>query len=239
MKTSILLAALSSVSLASLAGAVIVGDPLTVTVSGATSSFVVHYNPADFDPGTGEYSYSLTTPVVFENTNGQQIGRLTGLTLYGVTDPLMSMGFSFEAFGPFSPTISIVTGVNTFAPITNPSAYSHAEFTLTDSSTPHNSATMTGNFGGFGFHSIYNGGPVFASNGASYGVGFGGSQHSTPDDVSGVIPGSVSSIQTAIDVTISAGDSVSATTNFVVVPGPGALGLLGLSGLTLARRRRA
>jgi hypothetical protein len=157
--------------------------------------------------------------------------------MYAVTDPLISMGFSVVAGGSAT-TVTITSGTSSITPLTNPTASSHAAFTLTDSSDPHDTASLTGLYGGFAFQALYNTSTVYSSNVASYTAGTGLSIPSS-QDFSNPISGSVTNMRTQISFTVSPNDSASATTNFVLTPAPGVLALLGIGGLAVSRRRRA
>jgi MYXO-CTERM domain-containing protein len=238
MKTSVLIAGFSSVALVSLAHADIIGEPVTIHVSSQLGerTLVVTRAMGTWNSETGEYDYQRNSPLVIENDSGQRIATMNNLSMYCQSDPFVNLGFAFQS-GAFPTTITISTGINTFpGPLTNPTASSSATMTLTD--TDSNGATVAGGFGGFAFRALYNGSAsVYSSNVAAFGVP-GGSNFSS-QGFSNPIVGTASDIHTEFSFTISANDSVSGTSNFTVTPTPASFALLGLGGLSLARRRRS
>ena len=91
----------------------------------------------------------------------------------------------------------------------------------------------------------YNGGTVFSQLVPGFTVGPLGSSASSQNSGLQTITGSVSSIQSFFDFTLSANDEASGTSNFAVTPEPSSLVLLlgaavmGLLGARRGMRRRA
>lgn len=190
----------------------------------------------DSEPGVGEFwfwsFFSQTDPIVLSG-GGQDIGHVTGLAASIMADPVVSVVYGVQA--GVLPTSFNISSSASFAAMTNPTGVAIASNTLTD--TVGNGGTLTGGFGGKSFRASYNGTFVFHDSEENLSVGAFGSTQSTDPDFSGVITGSVTSATATFDFALSARDISGGTGVFQVVPEPATLGLLGLAGLMMLRRR--
>lgn len=190
----------------------------------------------DFEPGVGEFwfwsFFNQADPIVLSG-GGQDIGYVTGLAASIMADPVVSVVYGVQA--GLAPTSFNISSSASFAAMTNPTGSASASNTLTD--TIGNGGTLTGGFGGKSFRASYNGTIVFHDSEENLSVGAFGSTQSTDPDFSGVITGSVTSATATFDFTLSARDISGGTGVFQIVPEPATLGLLGLAGLMMLRRR--
>jgi hypothetical protein len=156
-------------------------------------------------------------------------------------DPYVNLRFAVEA-GATDATFDINSAVVSFIPILNPQVYASAGITLT---SDDDGATATGLFGGMTYQARCNGSIVYTNLVAGFSIP--GDQtvvHSERDPASGydTILGTVSSIQSEFDFTLSALEQASGTSRFEVtsisIPEPVTMSVLGLGGLGLLLRRR-
>ncbi len=173
------------------------------------------------------------------NNPGNALAVLEGLAVTLDGDPAVSLNFSLTSGGSDT-TVTITSATVFFAPIVNPEAYAVAGVTLTDNNS--NGATATGLQPGVKLYE------------ATYNTSVGwadlvGSLSALVDNTAignermpllgrQVIPATVSSIQSEFKFILSAGDSISATSRFYVIPEPATMSLLGIGALALLRRRR-
>lgn len=191
----------------------------------------------------GSTTFSLGAPEdILSGPN--VVATLTQLTstvrpLNGAQPNTISLSFTFLA-GSSDTTFEVLSTIFTFDPLENESARATAGVTLTDSNG--NGATTTGTLGnGAHYRASYDSsvfadllvGPVVAAAG----------QTNTADDrnpVNGfsLLGGNADSMTAQWGFTLSANDQIGVTSSFFLIPAPGAAALLGLAGLTMARRRR-
>jgi hypothetical protein len=193
----------------------------------------------DFDvpcPG-GSADWTLSKPVDIKAGN-VLLGRITNLSVQG-GDPSVNLKFAVSAAATDT-TFDILSPVVSFSPLSNPQAYASAGLTLTSDA---NGATATGLFSGDTYQARYNGSSVFANLVPGFSIP--GDQtvvHTDRNPATGftTIPGSVSSIESEFNFTLSALEQASGTSRFEVdaVPEPATLSLLVLGGLAMLRRRR-
>lgn len=220
---------------------------LTIDASSTmgTGSFQV-----DMDEGTtlpdGTFVWVLDGPTdIVDSGSGQTIAHiLFGSIMLGASGNI-SHSFVLEAANADTHFI-LGSGLSPTATINNPMGRASAGVTLTD--VDGNGANLTGmHAGGDLFQALYNNSSsVFTSLiGGPFGFATAFDSQATSDEYPAgagnfaAFPGPVSQIGINWDFVLSANDSASGTSVFVVVPGPGAgLGFLVGAGLLSGRRRR-
>jgi hypothetical protein len=162
------------------------------------------------------------------------------LKLFGKSDPEIGAEFGVRA-GNTDTTFSISSGLETFAALTNPTAYASAGVTLTDRSPA--GATITGLYAdGKINQAMYNGTTAWANLVRTFSVT---GNTLTNDEFQGtpgspmVINDTLTSIESNFYFTLTAKDSASGTSNFTVVPEPATIALLGLGVLAMLKKRKA
>lgn len=235
--TNLVLVAAAALFTAPVAMGSIVGDPLLLTASSSlgTATFLVQLQDGTYNPTTGDFSYSLGSPVqLMDDSSGRLIGTLTGLTVGFVGDPQVSIGFSVMS-GAAPTSFTIASGLNMFAAMANPTASGVASMTLTDNNS--NGATLTGDAApGFSYAARFNGGSTYLNRVADLAAGTGQTVNDT-GFLTGFIPGMVTDQSARYAFTLSADDTASGTSVYTLTPAPGGLVLIGLAGAALARRR--
>jgi len=193
------------------------------------------FNGSGYTDADGKFVWDLGNEVSILD------GAIESLSLTLQDDPEVGIEFGIRA-GNSATTYSIVSDVVSFDPLVNPAAYASAGVTLTDR-TP-SGATLKGLFEGGKTHQArYNGSSVFANLVDGFTISGGtltknedkGNEFSTI-----TITDTVSSIESQFYFTLSAKDSASGTSNFVVTPAPEptTICLLGLGVLGLVKKRR-
>jgi hypothetical protein len=179
----------------------------------------------------------------YPELSSDEDGAITYLRIFTKSDPEVGIEFGVRA-GSSTTTYSISSGVLTFAAMVNPTAYASAGITLTDRITA-SGATITGllpvSGGGKTHQALYNGSTVFANLVNGFTIPSGTVTHSEENgnEFSMItINDTLTSIESKFNFTLSARDSASGTSTFVVVPEPATIALLGLGSLTLLRRKR-
>ncbi len=186
-----------------------------------------------------EWALENSRSIFSDDNPGNALAVLESLAVTLDGDPAVSLNFSLTSGGSAT-TVTITSATVFFAPIVNPEAYAVAGVTLTDNNS--NGATATGLQSGVKLYE------------ATYNTTVGwadlvGSLSALVDNTAignermplvgrQVIPATVSSIQSEFKFILSAGDSISATSRFYVIPEPAAMSLLAIGGLALLRRRR-
>jgi MYXO-CTERM domain-containing protein len=231
--------------LADQASASIVGDPITVTLQNGSysGSFSVTLAECTYDPSSHGYYYQQQgSRSVVSSVGGQVLGTFSGLSMFMLDDPNISLGFALQSASSTPTIVTISSGLLSFASIANPTAHSSAAVTITDNTNDGTGVTLTGNYGANAYEANYNGlipaGTLYSVHCPSFNSPGDGSSNSENGNNNAGISGSVSSMSTSFSFVISANDSVSGSSNFSVTPAPGALALLGIGGLMASRRRR-
>jgi hypothetical protein len=165
------------------------------------------------------------------------LGKVTELSIQTDAEPYVNLRCAVEA-GATDATFDISSAVVSFSLLSNPQAYASAGVTLTSDA---DGATITGLFGGMNYQARYNGSTVYANLVAGFSIP--GDQtvvhaERKPASGYGTISGTVSSIQSEFNFTLSAFDQASATSRFEVIPEPATFSLLALGGLAMLRRRK-
>jgi uncharacterized protein (TIGR03382 family) len=217
---------------------------ITATSATGNDTWVARLRDGEFN-SDGSWSWNLTAPVELRAEDGTLLGTLTqaGTTL--IEDPQITLGFFVQA-GAVPANFIIQSAQLSFDPMTNPDARIGGSVTVTDGGL--DGATLTGNqAGGMFLLGQYNGmvpggttfatviqGPVVAGAGLSESA----SENLPPGVGFMPIPGTVSDMSLQWSFTLSANDVASGTGTFIIIPGPAGVGVLGLAGLAVLRRRR-
>ena len=217
------------------------GDLLSITASSDAGTAETNIPLPDPLPNGQSPGYlQLNSPELFElrTDQGELIGTVDNLQIALDGDPLASISFTATAGGSDT-TFSLSSAVVSFAAMTNPHAMASAEMTLTDIDGSGASIDVVSPNTGL-FQAVYNGSATYAGllGSASF---TGGASASTAEDTSGVIGGSVNSIQAVWQFTLSAGDQAGGIGKFQVVPEPSSLLLVacavGVGAVFLFRNR--
>jgi MYXO-CTERM domain-containing protein len=201
----------------------------------------------DYDPETQTWTWQMPEAMEFWAEN-VFLGTLTQFDAMLVQDPEVNLDFAVQA-GPEGSTFHIASSQIMFDPIDPAWGRASTAFTLTDSSGDFDGATLTGiGATGGAYLAQYNGwagnpmgpdGTTFAEGIFSMSAGPGGivdESYNEPELGYSFIPVPVDSMSSLISFDLSASDSASGTSTFVI-PEPSALALLALGGLALLRRR--
>lgn len=214
-----------------------------VNASGA-ASYVVSFDPAYFDPATGTYDWVAPAPIVLTAPGGAPVARIEGLSTTLHVDPVISVNFLLSA-GSSDTTFTISSAVLSFDPISNAAGGSSAQVGLTDLNG--NGVSLVGGQAGGSksYRAEYNGPgagtQVFAELVDNLSSGAWGSDADSEVYPTGggmaLIAGPVSSMQAQFAFTLTAGDRVSGTSVYVIVPEPTGVAALIVLGLLAAGRR--
>ncbi len=160
------------------------------------------------------------------------------------SDPEVGIEFGLRA-GSSATTYNVTSEVVVFDSLVNPGAYASAGITLTDRLSGTGSApgaAVTGLFDNGKTHQArYNGSPVFANLVSGFSISSGTltkEENKGTDVLPETIFGTVSSIESEFWFTLSARDSASGTSTFVVVPEPATVCLMGIAALAFLRKQR-
>jgi hypothetical protein len=166
-----------------------------------------------------------------------KVAKITDLSVQTNSEPFVNLRFAVEA-GAADTTFDITSTVVSFAPLANPQAYASGGVAL---SADGDGATVTGLFGGRSYQARYNGSTVYANLVPGFAIPADQTvvnADRTPAGGYGTITGSVSSIESEFNFTLSAFDQASGTSRFEVVPEPATISVLCLGGLALLARKR-
>lgn len=199
------------------------------------------------DPDQDLWYWATTNPVpIFDGPN--LVATLVNMTVLAGrnTQPDgeerfgIDIDFGVQA-GSSTTTFQLLSPTLTFGPLNNARGLVSAGLVGTDQNTNGISITpMADN--GFGFNAMFNASGVFRSyfdhtmsNVASGSVGDAGNM--SPEGVFQPM-GTVSSMMSMYQFSVSAGDTAGGTTTYSIAPAPSSVAIVGLSGLVIGRRRR-
>ncbi|MBI5864677.1 MAG: hypothetical protein HZB38_09240 [Planctomycetes bacterium] len=216
---------------------------ITATNSGGTASYAATIDQGTWlDPETYRWSGGGIDLI---DSEGDHIATLNTATFFAVQDPVVTLIFDVQA-GAADTSFFIQSGLVSFPTIPSGVATGSATagLTLTDAGQDSGAGLVGtgGSLGGMSYQANYNGlapaGTLFAEFIPGLNVATAGGSTTGSGSTGGFVPiaGPVSSISSAFDFTLSALDSASGTSAFIVVPEPASL-LLVLGGLLVARRR--
>jgi hypothetical protein len=228
----ILLASVSYYPVAAAGQHVIIG--WQVTGSGSQSGNIdtnLDWDVINANPLT-TYSWNLMSPIYIDLGAGVGTATIDGLSIGVKADPFIDFGFSARsADGPthftFSSQLLIV----------NPALINAQGSAWAQVIPGFGNSVVSGDFGSKVYHSVYNGGTVFADlvTAPIYGYGY----EVAPSQL---IPGQVSSMQAQWGFTVSAGGQASGNSHYQImgdtIPEPASMLLLGLGSLALIRKRK-
>jgi MYXO-CTERM domain-containing protein len=224
------------------AHASIQGDPLTVTAvtdSGHTATWVLTAGMGTYDGDNWHYDGTGRSYTMWDGPT--LICTLSNIRMDLVGDPQVVL--SFNALASSSTTkFTFTSALMTFPTLTNPTATASAGVTVTDND--FTGALVSGmQSNGASFWANYNGAVPGGTNFASFiptvaATALQGSNSDSANLGPSAIVGNVSDMSSQFRFSLSAFDSASGTSNFEIVPTPGALALLGIAGITGLRRRR-
>lgn len=217
------------------------GRAITIVATNPSDGFgLATISEADgsWDATHTHWTWNSTSALQIKSMNGNVIGELDNCHFGFFADPVVTLFFDVTA-GNSLTSFQIMSGVLNFPAIVNGQAKASSAVTITDNDG--NGVTMTGSeAGGNMYRAAYNGQPgtTFATlNGGPISAGMWDSSDSNATQGFQVIPGAVTSIWAEYAFKLSAHDSASATSTFVIIPSPGAAALGGLA-LIASRRRR-
>ena len=216
---------------------------VTATNTSGSANFVVPSSAATWNPSTQQWEWSTGGLSLMDGAT--QVAQLGPVSLNIKDDPQISLTFEVQA-GAADTIFTVSTATLSFSALNNPDGLVTGALTLTDGSEPPNGANYTGQYlSGNGFMAQYNGAaptgtslieavPSMATVLPNTSVGSGpfGTFGFTP------IAGAVSDMSMQLKFEVSAEDSVSGTAFYLIVPEPGTLSLLLLSGALAFIRRR-
>ena len=229
---------------ASFAGADIIGDAITVTAYDAdnmSDSATWTFTGQADDAGNMSYSMDESVELV-GSASGETLATLQGAGVQFIADPVVDL--NFDVTGGFGNTVVVVeSGELTFGTINNAVAEATVGLSVTDNQAfPSAPGVSISPMGGASYLANTDGLAPAGENFASLltnPINFtSGTQAFTDNEPSSVITGATSSISSRFQFTLSAGDFVSATSSFTVIPTPSGLALIGLGGLAAGVRRR-
>lgn len=177
-----------------------------------------------------------------------QLSLTSGTTLNTVNNERRwghDFSFAVQAAGA-QVDISISTTIISFDTVFTPAGRSDTGFTLTDTSGSAPGATVFGLLpNGYAYEAVYDGGTVFRnyldfdpaeSVGQDQSAGYDGNM--APPGSFAAVGANVSSMQLSYNFRLSADDQASGSTTWVIIPTPGAAGLIGMGLLVATRRHR-
>ncbi len=243
------LLALSAAAVAAGSASADISDPgLIIEASNALGSgvyqvFLSNGNWSKNDKGHDVWSW--TSPVegydIFDD-NFNVVAHVDFMQCEMVSDPQVTVNFNVSSTS-MTTNFNITTGLLSFPAGINSGAIGRATAGVTITDNDGDGATLSGNFGGAGYRSTYNGAPIFSDL-------LSGGLVAAPDDSAsmsqntagypGYIPiaGAVNSMQARFGFQLSPNDSASGTSFYEIIPSPAGVLAFAAAGLLGAARRR-
>jgi len=217
------------------------------TPDGRFAEFEHRFDPQYYDPERGFYDWVLTAPVNMQALDGSIIAVINMAAETCNEDPEITLNFSVSA-GAMSTVFTINSAVLGFgSAIVNPEARVTGSVNGTDLDDDGISIAPTGLTGLYSSH--YNN-PTVVGSGTTFrdlmlagAVGVGSvavsETYPLPSGSYVTVADTVDDMSAQFHFSLSGGDTATGTSFYrMQVPAPGALSLLGLAGLLVARRRR-
>ncbi len=237
------IALLSATGICSTASAGIVGDTIHIRAENAAGkSAEWSISSVGMTWINEKLTWKLTGAIDLRAQDGEVLGRIEGLDIEYIADPVIALGFLVTAGG--SATNFTITSALLNFPAFDANARASAAITVTD--LDGNGATVTGNLAGSkAYRAMLNGGIAAGTQFASlvdpaaagtYDSSI--SSHSNPAGPGYIAVGNTFDMQSQFAFSLSANDQASGTSVFVTIPAPGAAALAGLGLLGALRRRR-
>jgi hypothetical protein len=192
-------------------------------------------------PTAGTFS-----PLELRSAQNTLLAVLSQGSVRAIEDPVVSVNFAVSA-GAVMTSFDIVSTQLSFANINAATGNASAAFSANDDSGDGIvTVSPTGAFPNNAMYAARYNNVSLPLDGTDFGGGLllaGPYSHQAVTGDAGaipnqVIPGVISNMQAGFRFTVTPGDFVAGTSTFTVVPAPGAVGLLGLAGLMVSRRRR-
>lgn len=241
---------LGSVTLAAATGSTFAGITgslnVQASVDGTLATWNVPINVPDLGP-TETWTWTMQNPYTFSNG-----AKMPSFRIEVVGDPVVNLFFGVQAAG-VATNFTITSALNGFPVIASAEGRATAGITVTDDGALGNGATLTGNYAGNkAYRAFYNGAvPGAGATFATLVDGLVVPGAIVTDTTSEAFPvlagtfspiaGPVSTMSSQFSFLLTADDLASGTSSYVIrdqIPTPGAVSLLGLAGLVVARRRR-
>ncbi len=236
-----LTAGIGALLMTAAASAGIGGRAITIIAQNPSDGFgmaTISESEGSWDADHTHWTWNSSSALEVKSASGHVIGTLENCHFGFFADPVVTLFFDVQA-GNALTTFTIQSGLLSFPSIVNGQAKATSAVTVTDNNG--NGVTMTGlEAGGTMYRAAYNGQPgtTFATlNGGPITAGGFDSASSNASQGFQLVPGSVSSIWAEYSFKLSARDSASATSTFVIIPTPGAMALGGLALVAMRRRR--
>lgn len=190
-----------------------------------------------YDAGTQTWDWSSAGQLI--DLDGIVSVGSANLQVQG--DPRISLGFALTA-GELDTNVTITTTVLGFGALASPTGVGSVSMTLTDNGGDGASLAGLGGDAGSAYAAYYNIAPpgtLFAEFVDAMTAPAGGTDIDG-GNTGGMVPmpGPLSSMQVVMSFSLSAGDQVSATSNYVVIPEASSVALLLGGSLALLKRRR-
>ncbi|MHC4414095.1 MAG: PEP-CTERM sorting domain-containing protein [Planctomycetota bacterium] len=211
-----------------------------------TGYFQVMFEQGEFDPVSGRFEWTLQAPLVIQDEiTGASIATLAAASVSYVEDPVVNV--SFDVFAGAADTLFLIgSGLLGFGPIDPAQGRASAAMTATD--VNDNGAVLTGTGpGGMAYLAQYNGivpgGTTFAALIPGVVAPAGESRSEFANFPGGGafmdIPDPVVDMSALFSFTLTTNDFASGTSNYEIIPEPGAITLLALGiGVGVIRRKR-